>query len=297
MSKLSHQANPLLGQGPTYPIKAELVQATNALSALSPSARLDAELLLSKIIHQSRTFFYTHPEYTLTLLEHKAYQHLLAQRMTGTPIAYLTGTREFWSLPLEVTTDTLIPRPDTERLVELTLSLLPETFPAKILDLGTGSGAIALALASERPNWSLLACDKSQAAVQTARDNATRLSINNMNVLCSNWFDSIPKQRFDAIVSNPPYIAENDPHLLQGDVRFEPRDALVSGVDGLDALHYIIEQSQDWLLPKGFIVLEHGFEQGPAVTAALKRFGYQHVKCFQDWQENDRVSIGQAKSK
>ena len=285
-----------LGQGPTYCIKTELALATAALTPVSSSARLDSELLLSKIIHQSRTFFYTHPEYTLTALEHHTFQQLLAQRLAGMPIAYLTGTREFWSLPLVVTTDTLIPRPDTERLVELALSLLPETSHANILDLGTGTGAIALALASERPSWTLLACDKSQAAVNTARANATQLGIKNLNVLCSNWFNSIPKQRFDAIVSNPPYIAENDPHLLQGDVRFEPRDALVSGVDGLDALLYIIERSRDWLLPGGFIALEHGFEQGPAVTAALKQFGYQHVKCWQDWQGNDRVSIGQAKS-
>ena len=285
-----------LGQGPTYCIKTELALATAALTPVSSSARLDSELLLSKIIHQSRTFFYTHPEYTLTALEHDTFQQLLAQRLTGMPIAYLIGTREFWSLPLDVTTDTLIPRPDTERLVELALSLLPETSHANILDLGTGTGAIALALASERPSWTLLACDKSQAAVNTARANATQLGIKNLNVLCSNWFNSIPKQRFDAIVSNPPYIAENDPHLLQGDVRFEPRDALVSGVDGLDALLYIIERSRDWLLPGGFIALEHGFEQGPAVTAALKQFGYQHVKCWQDWQGNDRVSIGQAKS-
>ncbi len=285
-----------LGEAPTYCIKTELALATAALTPVSSSARLDSELLLSKIIHQSRTFFYTHPEYTLTALEHDDFQQLLAQRITGKPIAYLTGTREFWSLTLDVNTNTLIPRPDTERLVELALSLLPETSHANILDLGTGTGAIALALASERPNWTLLACDKSQAAVNTALANATQLGIKNLNVLCSNWFESIPKQRFDAIVSNPPYIAENDPHLVQGDVRFEPRDALVSGVDGLDALHYIIEHSLEWLLPGGFIALEHGFEQGPAVTAALKRFGYQHVKCWQDWQGNDRVSIGQAKS-
>ena len=241
-------------------------------------------------------FFYAHPEYTLTALQQEQYQNIVTKRVTGIPIAYLTGTREFWSLPLHVSKDTLIPRPETELLVELTLAQLTTTSPATVLDLGTGSGAIALALASERPDWNLLACDKSQAAVNTARDNATQLGIHNLNVLCSDWFASIPKQQFDAIVSNPPYIAERDPHLHQGDVRFEPRDALVSGIDGLDALHYIIKYSQDWLLPSGLLLLEHGFEQGPAVTSMLKQYGYQEVQCWQDWQGHDRVSGGRAKS-
>jgi len=278
-------------------IKSALDKATQLLAAVSPSARLDAELLLIKILNVSRTFFYAHPEYTLTPTQQEQYQHLLTQRVAGTPIAYLTGTREFWSLPVHVSKDTLIPRPETELLVELTLSLHNDTSSATVLDLGTGSGAISLALASERPNWSLLACDKSEAAVNAARDNATQLGINNLNVLCSNWFDSIPIQQFDVIVSNPPYIAEQDPHLNQGDVRFEPRDALVSGHDGLDALHYLIQHSQEWLIPGGLLLLEHGFEQGSAVTAALKLCGYQDVQCWKDWQGHDRVCSGRAKSK
>ena len=273
-------------------IRQSLAQATILLTPNSTTARLDAELLLTKILNVSRAFFYTHPEKMLTAPQEQAYQRLLAKRIAGTPIAYLTGTREFWSLPLNVSEATLIPRPETELLVELALTLLTDTSPATLLDLGTGSGAIALALASERPDWQLLACDKSQAAVDAARGNATQLKLDNINVFYSDWFESIPKQSFNAIISNPPYIAEHDPHLKQGDVRFEPSDALVSGSDGLDALNHIIKQSVEWLLPGGLLLLEHGFEQGPAVTNKLKQCGYQQVQCWQDWQGHDRVSGG-----
>lgn len=273
-------------------IKLILEQAIKALAPTSPSARIDVELLLMKVLNVSRTFFYAHPEATLTPDQQEQYQALLKQRMIGTPIAHLTGIREFWSLPLNVSSHTLIPRPETELLVELTLNQLAETTTTSVLDLGTGSGAIALALASERPHWHVLACDKSHAAVNMARKNATQLGINNLNVLCSNWFDSIPNQQFNAIVSNPPYIAEHDPHLAQGDVRFEPLDALISGKDGLDALNYLIEHSQKWLVAGGLLLLEHGFDQGAAVTSALKKHGYESVHCWQDWQGHDRVSGG-----
>lgn len=277
-------------------IKLALEHATALLTPVSPSARLDAELLLSNILKVSRAFFYAHPEDALTARQQAQYNELLSKRVAGTPIAYLTGTREFWSLPIQVNEDTLIPRPETELIVELALSLLGETSPASILDLGTGSGPIALALASERPDWQLLACDKSQAAVNATRDNAAQLGIHNLNVLCSDWFKSIPKQQFEAIVSNPPYIAEHDPHLTQGDVRFEPRDALVSGVTGLDDLTHLIVHSQEWLIPGGLLLLEHGFEQGSAVIALLDQYGYQQVRCWKDWQGNDRISGGRAKS-
>lgn len=276
-------------------IKSALDQATTLLTSTSPSARLDAELLLAETLNVPRVFFYAHPEQPLTSIQHEHYQQLIAQRLSGTPIAHLIGIREFWSLPLRVSKDTLIPRPETELLVELTLNQLTDLPSATVLDLGTGSGAIALALASERPNWTLLACDKSQAAANIARENATQLGLHNLNVLCSDWFTAIPKQQFNAIVSNPPYIAENDPHLNQGDVRFEPRSALVSGTSGLDDLHYLIQHSQDWLLPGGLLLLEHGFDQGTAVTTLLKQYGYQQVECWQDWQGHDRVSGGRAK--
>ncbi len=277
-------------------IKQALDQATTRLTLTSASPRLDAELLLSKIINQSRTYFYSHPEAVLTQIQQEQYQHVIKQRAAGQPIAYLTGTREFWSLPLNVNQDTLIPRPETELLVELMLNRLPSSSPATVLDLGTGSGAIACALALERPDWQLLAVDKSQTALHVAHHTATQLGLHNLNVLCSNWFESIPNQQFNAIVSNPPYIADNDPHLSQGDVRFEPRDALSSGTQGLDALNHIIEQSPKWLTPGGLLLLEHGFEQGVAVTTLLRENGFEQVQCWKDWQGHDRVSGGQRKS-
>lgn len=275
-------------------LKSIVEQATQQLSPHSPSARLDAELLLSQVLQKSRAYLYAHPEFQLTIAQQQSYQDLIIQRIAGTPIAYLTGTKEFWSLPLQVNSATLIPRPETELLVELTLDLLSEA-PATILDMGTGSGAIALALASERPEWKLIACDKSLATLKNAHANMNTLAINNVHFMHSNWFESIPYQQFTAIVSNPPYIAADDPHLAQGDVRFEPREALVSGVDGLDDLYYLILHAQNWLVPGGFLLLEHGFDQGSAVVEALQKAGYQSVQCWKDWQGLDRVSGGQKK--
>jgi release factor glutamine methyltransferase len=273
-------------------IKHALMDAVNQLTKSSPSARLDAELLLGHALHQSRTHLYTHPENTLTASQQQRYDELLSKRLAGAPMAYLTGTREFWSLPLHVNENTLIPRPETEQLIELTLTLLGDKPQASLLDLGTGSGAIACALASERPNWHILACDKSPEALLVARENASQLKLNNIDFVCSDWFESIPYQPVHAIISNPPYLEENDPHLLEGDVRFEPNLALVSGADGLNALRYLIEKSVNWLLPEGLLLLEHGFSQGALVTDHLKQWGYEHVQCWQDVQGHDRVSGG-----
>ena len=305
-------------------IKQALEQATEQLNSSSDTARLDAELLLMHALACSRVFLYAHSEDHLSPVQEQQYQQLLSRRIQGTPLAYLTGTREFWSMPLRVTKDTLIPRPETELLVELALKLItlppnlssprrrgPMAEPppqqaleidprlhgddsrkTTILDLGTGSGTIALALASERPAWEILACDKSPAAIKVARDNASHFKLTNLQFICSDWFESIPTQQFNAIVSNPPYIAAQDPHLSQGDLRFEPQDALVSGTDGLDALRHIIEQASVRLIPGGWLLLEHGFNQGEAVINLLKRFGYQDIQCWQDWQGHDRVSSG-----
>ncbi len=274
-------------------IKQVLQQAISLLTETSPSARLDAELLMCFTLHRSRTYLYAHADDPLDDNQRATFQALVLKRVAGVPIAYLTGTREFWSLPLRVSADTLIPRPETELLVELALTMIADTPQASILDLGTGSGAIAIALASERPHWQILACDKSQTAVTIAQDNVKRLGLHTtVQVCCSDWFESIKKQPFHAIVSNPPYIAENDPHLTQGDVRFEPQQALVSGVDGLTSLRDIIEQSYDWLLPGGLLLVEHGFDQGRAVTDIFTQTGYQNVQCWKDWQGHDRVSGG-----
>lgn len=276
-------------------IKKALEEATLSLTPSSPSARLDAELLLAYILNVSRVFLYAHSDDKLDNIQHTHFLDLLQQRIQGLPIAYLIGTREFWSLPLRVSHDTLIPRPETELLVELLLNKLVDEPHANILDLGTGTGAVAIALASERPNWTLLAVDKHEATLKIAQENITQLGISNLRVLCSNWFEAIPAQLFNAIVSNPPYLAVNDPHLEQGDVRFEPHDALVSGIDGLDDLNHIIKYSDNWLSPGGWLLLEHGFTQGPAVTSLLESCGYQDVQCWQDWQGHDRISGGRKK--
>ncbi|WED42215.1 peptide chain release factor N(5)-glutamine methyltransferase [Legionella cardiaca] len=274
-------------------IKDALEQALKQLAPHSSSARLDVEILLAHVLMKNRTFLYAHPEVILTQAQWQTFQRLISQRVQGVPIAYLTGMKEFWSLPLKVCEDTLIPRPETELLVELTLTLLSDKEGAHVLDLGTGSGAIALACASERPRWQITACDCSQNALQTAEENAARLAMTNICFYHSNWFEKITTQQvFDAIVANPPYIAANDPHLVEGDVRFEPVLALVSGEDGLTALKHIIKHSLARLKPGGLLLLEHGFDQKPAVTSMLKHYGYVEIQSWQDWQGNDRVTGG-----
>ena len=273
-------------------IKLALKNAITFLRQTSPSEQLDAEVLLAYVLNTSRTFLYTHPEKKLDTAQLKAYEHLVTQRAEGRPIAYLTGCREFWSLPLRVSEDTLIPRPATELLVELALSLLKDLSTASLIDLGTGSGAIALALAVERPTWKIIASDINQGAIDIAQHNMANLGLSNVLCCVSNWFASIPVQQFNAIVSNPPYIAANDPHLKQGDLRFEPENALVSGIDGLKSLTYLIKASYDRLLPGGLLLLEHGFQQREAVANLLNESGYEQIHCWQDGEGHDRVSAG-----
>ncbi|MDZ5604768.1 peptide chain release factor N(5)-glutamine methyltransferase [Pseudomonas sp. RP23018S] len=257
----------------------------------SPTAQLDAELLLAAALGRSRSYLRTWPERIVERDAAQRFEHYLQRRRGGEPVAYILGQQGFWTLDLEVAPDTLIPRPETELLVEAALALLPAT-PAKVLDLGTGTGAIALALASERPVWQLTAVDRVEAAVALAERNRQRLRLDNVQVLASHWFDQLADQHFAMILSNPPYICEHDPHLVRGDVRFEPSSALVAGRDGLSDLRQIIEQAPQHLLPGGWLMLEHGYDQAAAVCALLSEQGFVEVENRVDLGGQPRVSLG-----
>jgi len=258
----------------------------------SPTPRLDAELLLAQALGKSRGYLHTWPERELEASQLECYQAALARRRSGEPMAYILGRQGFWSLDLNVASHTLIPRPDTELLVETTLALLPAT-PLHVLDLGTGTGAIALALACERPAWQVTGVDRVAEAVALAQGNGIRLQLANARFAESCWFSALAGQRFQLIVSNPPYIAAADPHLSQGDVRFEPSSALVAGIDGLDDIRLIIEQAPEHLLAGGWLLLEHGFDQAEAVRELLVQRGFATVESRRDLGGHQRISLGQ----
>jgi len=268
-----------------------LIQARIQLSH-SDSPRLDAELLLCQVLKVSRSYLFAHAHDELNLAQVQDFENLLARRIAGEPIAYLLGKREFWSFTLKITPDVLIPRPDTELLVEQSLARLPEQ--ARVLELGTGSGAIAIALAVERPHCVVLATDISQAALNLAQENAQRLTLNEARIqfMRSAWFAEIPAQQFDLIVSNPPYIAADDPHLTQGDVRFEPYGALVAEAQGFNDLREIIETGFHYLVTGGWVLLEHGYTQGAAVRGLFHAAHYQQIETYQDLAGLDRVTVG-----
>lgn len=271
-------------------LQAWLRAARERLQA-SETPQLDAEVLLAHILACSRTYLHTWPDNELTSEQQHAADHLLQQREHGVPIAHLVGEREFWSLPLQVNDSTLIPRPDTECLVEHALRL-PLPAQARVLDLGTGTGAIALALQSERPQWQVVAVDRAADAVALATRNASNLKLA-VDVKQSNWFHAVSGQRFDLIVSNPPYIAAHDPHLQQGDVRFEPHTALVAEAEGFADLAYIIATAPAYLAPAGWLLLEHGWEQGEQCRHALQARAYEQVQSLSDYANLERITIGQ----
>lgn len=266
----------------------------NAAASLDgDSRRAESELLLARAVDRPRSGVYAHPD---ALVEEQQARHFLAmveQRRRGEPVALILGVRDFWSLELTVTPDTLIPRPETELLVELALRHIPAGSPARVLDLGTGTGAVALALASERPMAEITAIDLHSRTLSVARANAARLQLGRVRFLLGNWFSAVRDERYDVIVGNPPYIAEQDPHLLEGDLRFEPRAALASGIDGLDAIRDIARDAPRHLRANGWLLLEHGFEQGAAVRALFESAGFTDVATGVDLAGLDRVTSGQ----
>ncbi|MGM0913994.1 MAG: peptide chain release factor N(5)-glutamine methyltransferase [Pseudomonadota bacterium] len=282
--------------GGSVTLDALLAEAAVSLTAAgSPSARLDAEVLLCHVLGAERTWLYTWGDREADREATVRFRALLARRMAGEPVAYLTGEREFWGLTLATDPSTLIPRPDTETLVEAALALA--TAPGgRLLDLGTGSGAIALAFASERPGWHVLGLDIRPEAVALARQNAARHALANATFGESDWFAALAGQdedaRFDLVVSNPPYIAADDPHLAEGDVRFEPRSALVAGGEGLSDLRHLAAAAREHLLPGGWLLLEHGFRQAAAVREALAAAGYVEVASRCDLAGHERISLG-----
>ena len=282
-------------QAPT--ITAALQSAIAQFMPTHTSARLDAELLLAHALGQSRSYLRAWPERLLTDQQVQVFAILVARRVAGEPIAHILGRREFWSLDLEVTPATLIPRPETELLVELALARIPVDAAWDIVDLGTGSGAIALAVAQERPRCRVMATDVSAAALAVAQANARRLAIGNVTFHQGTWYAGLGQQRFNAILSNPPYIRTDDPHLRQGDVRFDPPGALVSGTDGLDDLRVIVAGAPTHLHPGGWLLVEHGYDQGEAVRRLFVDAGLVGIHSLDDLAGHPRVCLGRMAAK
>jgi len=272
-------------------IRSWLKAATAALCG-GDSPKRDAEILLGFVTGKSRSWLIAFDDTLLSAEQLTQLEALIARRAHGEPIAHLTGEREFWSLPLRVSAATLIPRPDTEILVEQALARLPAV-PASLLDLGSGTGAVALALASERPDCRVTGVDRIEEAVALAQYNADRLQLTNSHFVRSDWFSALEERRFDMIVSNPPYIDAEDQHLLQGDVRFEPLSALVADDHGLADIKQIATAAPTYLKPGGWLLLEHGWQQAADVREILRQHQFLQVETCQDYGGNDRVTVGQ----
>ena len=252
----------------------------------------DAQWLMAHALRRPRSWLYAHGDALLGEDDAGRFMALLARRIAGEPVAYLTGERGFHGLELAVTPDTLIPRPETELLVELALQRIASDRVARIADLGTGSGAIALAIARERPQAQILASDRSAAALAIARANAQRLAIGNVEFREGDWWQPFANETFDLIASNPPYIEDDDAHLSQSDLRYEPRTALASGKDGLDAIRVIVRDAPRHLHPGGWLLLEHGWQQGDAVRELMAKAGFVDDATEQDLEHRDRVTSG-----
>lgn len=269
-----------------------LDRASRQLGAASETATLDAEVLLCHCLSKNRSFLRAWPEHQPSAEQAAQFQCLVEQRAQGTPIAYLTGEREFWSRQFKVAPEVLIPRPDTELLIELSLARLPIGRPGRIIDLGTGSGIIAITLAAERPLLRVTATDISAAALAIAEHNAAQLNTHNVSFLLSNWFENIGTTGFDLVISNPPYIDAHDPHLRQGDLRFEPQSALISAENGLHDIQVLAEQARSYLVDGGHLLIEHGYNQQSEVQAIFAKLHYQDVTTHLDLSGNPRVTSG-----
>ena len=273
-------------------------QLVQTLGLPVDEARIDAQTLMRHALGVSRAWLIAHADETLGSEQHAHFNHLLQRRLQGEPVAYILGNREFYGLDFSVATGVLIPRPDTETLVEAALRLIPETSvsaqrsPLRILDLGTGSGAIAIVIAVYRPEAAVTAVDQSAAAVTIARQNAEKLGAKNLRLLQSDWFSALENEHFNLIVSNPPYIADADPHLSQGDLRFEPASALASGSDGLDDIRQIVAAAPAHLERGGCLLLEHGYDQAERVAGLLKEAGFTEIGHATDLAGIQRVTQG-----
>jgi release factor glutamine methyltransferase len=263
------------------------------LFTASDSARLDAELLLAHVLGKSRSWLLAWPEQELASKHSKTFDALCVRRAQGEPVAYLLGKRAFWTFQVDVNADVLIPRPESELLVEQALQL-GEELSGKVADLGTGSGAIAWALASERPDWEVYATELSPGAQVVAAANFRKSNLSNVHLLSGSWCRPLPGRDYALLVSNPPYIDAADPHLGEGDLRFEPRSALVAGEAGLADLRAIAHQAREYLVTGGWLLLEHGWEQGAAVRGLLAGLGYTGIATHHDHGNRERVTVGRA---
>ena len=271
-------------------IRQYLDDGTAILRRVSDSPRLDAELLMGMVLRKPRSFLHAWPEHQLSEQDAACYEELLRRRFAGEPIAYMTGIREFWSMPLRVTPAVLIPRPETELLVERALLRLPEDEATRVLDLGAGSGAVSLAIARERPRAQVIGVDISLAALELARDNAKLQKIDNVEFRESDWFDAVRGEKFNIVVGNPPYVAEDDPHLGRGDARFEPRLALDAGAGGMNCFRAILERAHNYIVRQGWLLLEHGPDQHMALRRLMEAQHYHDITLHKDGAGRDRVT-------
>ena len=276
-------------------IKQALQQASQNLAESSPSAKIDAQILLNHILQCNTAHLLAWPEKKLNEEQISSYQQLIQQRQQGLPVAYLTGLREFWSLNFSVNNSTLIPRPETETLIEFILDKFSNRKEIKLLDMGTGTGAIAITIATEKPGWNIFASELSADALNLARHNSNSHQTNNISFVQSNWFTNIKQSDFDIIVSNPPYIANDDPHLLAGDVRFEPQSALSAGAAGMDDIEHLCRHAKKHLKKNAWLIIEHGYNQKRLVSDCFAKNGFTQIEQKQDLSGHIRMTAGKRK--